>query len=106
MITKENCVRLSSNKITLNGHTNGVHSVVVSPDGKLLASGSYDNTVKLWEIESRKEIASLTGHTSHVYSVAFSPDGKLLASGSHDYKVKLWDVVKKSEISTLNGHTY
>ena len=63
-----------------------------SPDGKTLASGSYDNTVRLWDVESGQLINTLTGHTDYVFSLAFSPDGKILASSSRDGAVLLWDM--------------
>jgi WD40 repeat protein len=74
------------------GHSGNVESVAFSPDDKYLASGSKDKTVKLWSVESQKEITTLQGHSSSVKSVAFSPDGKYLASGSDDKTVKLWSV--------------
>ena len=69
----------------LTGHTDPVDSVAFSPDGKTLASGSDDDTVRLWDVATGQQIGSpLTGHTGAVTSVAFSPDGKTLASGSDD----------------------
>jgi WD40 repeat protein len=69
-----------------------VFSVAFSPDGKLLASGSEDDTVKLWDVASGRELQTLRGHAGNVSSVAFSPDGKLLASGSSDGIIRLWGV--------------
>ena len=78
---------------TLTGHTGNVWSVAFSPDGKTLASGSADGTVRLWDVATHRQIgAPLTGHTDNVWSVAFSPDGKTLATGSPDHTVRLWDV--------------
>jgi WD40 repeat protein len=84
---------------TLKGHTGPVNSVAYSPDGKTLASGSRDQTIKLWEAAAGKEQATLKGHTAPVESVAYSPDGKTLASGSDDHTIKLWDipVVKRAD---------
>jgi WD40 repeat protein len=76
---------------TLTGHTDWVLSVAFSPDGRLLASGSDDETIKLWEVASGSLVRTLTGHTHWVRSVAFSPDGRLLASGSYK-EIKLWDI--------------
>jgi WD40 repeat protein len=78
--------------------------VAFSPDGRLLASGSWDRTIKLWDVEKKKEIATLKGHANRVRSVVFSPDGKFLASGSWG-EINLWDVEGKGKIATLRGHT-
>jgi len=82
--------------------TTPIYSVTFSPDGKWLAAGSDDNTVKVWDIKNWKPKA-LVG--SAVNSVAFSPDGKYLATGSDDSTVKLWNMGSKALAKTLTGHT-
>jgi len=66
--------------------------VAFSPDGKLALSGSWDSTVKLWEVSSGDVIRTFEGHSKWVNAVAFSPDGKLALSGSQDKTLKLWKV--------------
>ncbi|GCA83027.1 protein TolB [Microcystis aeruginosa NIES-2522] len=88
----------------LEGHHGNVISVNFSPDGKTLVSGSDDNTIKLWNVETGQEIRTLKGHHGNVTSVNFSPDGKTLVSGSWDRTIKLWNVETGQEIRTLKGH--
>jgi WD40 repeat protein len=95
----------SSTMGELKGHTALVYSLAFSPDGKLLASGGFDNLVKLWDFNARKEVRSLTGHTGPVYCVAFSPDGKMLASASADQTIRLWNPTDGKLIRELKGHT-
>jgi WD40 repeat protein len=90
---------------TLGGHARAVIGVSFSPDGKMLATASGDNTVKLWDTSTKKEIKTLKGHTDQVIGVSFSRDGKMLATASRDNTVKLWDTSTKKEIKTLKGHT-
>ena len=75
---------------TLAGHTNVVESVAFAPDGQLLASGSDDLTVKLWQVSTGACLQTLTGHTDVINCVTFAPDGQTLASGSSDDTVKFW----------------
>jgi WD40 repeat protein len=91
----------------LYGHSSSVRSVVFSQDGARLASGSYDNTVRLWDGVTGDAIAVLDGHSSSVSSVVFSQDGARLASGSfnNDKAVRLWDGVTGDAIAVLNGHS-
>ena len=86
-------------------HEGQVSAVAWSPDGKTLASGSSDKTVKLWDLATGKLFATLQGHTETVYSVAWSPDGKTVASGSFDKTVKLWESATGKLLATLQGHT-
>ncbi|KAB8238953.1 YVTN repeat-like/Quino protein amine dehydrogenase [Aspergillus alliaceus] len=90
---------------TLESHSEWVRSVAFSPDGCTLASGSDDNTIKLWDTTTGIERQTLKGHSDWVRSVAFSPDGRTLASGSCDNTIKLWDTTTGTERQTLEGHS-
>ena len=70
-----------------------VTSVCFSPNGKQLATGSFDRTVRLWDVETGAFVKTLRGHGSVVRSVCFSPDGRLVASCSADRTVRLWLLV-------------
>ncbi len=124
--TEDNSIR------TFEGHSDNVNSVSFSPDGKYVISGagqtigpivwgisnstgtvkqirgdvtSWDNTLKLWDISTGKEIKTFKGHSEAVNSVAFSPDGKYIISGSMDNTLKLWDIEKGKKIKTFKGHS-
>ena len=88
----------------LSGHASEVLSVAYSPDGLTLASGSEDNTVRLWNVQNGQHKLTLEGHEDAVTSVVFSPDGGTLASGSKDHTIRLWEMESASHKSTLEGH--
>jgi serine/threonine protein kinase len=97
---------------TLTGHSGQVYSLAYSPDGRYLASGSKDRTIKIWEVATGKQLRTLTGHSHSVNSVVYSPDGRYLASGSGDNTIKIWKVATKiwkvatgKELRTLTGHS-
>lgn len=90
---------------TLEGPQDVVRSVAFDPQGGALASGSADNTVKLWEARSGKLLRTLEGHKAELRSVAFDPQDGMLASGSSDKTVKLWGARSGKLLHTLEGHT-
>ncbi|MEH2309603.1 serine/threonine-protein kinase [Nostoc sp.] len=94
---------------TLTGHSgtlSSVNTLAISPDSHTLASGGDDKNIKLWDLNTKKVLASLSGHSQAVKSVAFSPDGKILATASDDKTIKLWQVETLKEICTLLGHSH
>ncbi|MFN6012367.1 MAG: protein kinase domain-containing protein [Microcystis sp.] len=89
---------------TLTGHSDSVQSVVYSPDGRYLASGSGDKTIKISGVATGKQLRTLTGHSDTVSSVVYSPDGRYLASGSNDKTIKICDVATVKQLRTLTVH--
>jgi uncharacterized delta-60 repeat protein len=87
-------------------HQDHVQVFAVSPDGKLLASGSSDKTIKLWDLPEGALRKTLEGHESSVDALAIGPDGKLLASGSSDNTIKLWGLPEGALRRTLEPHKY
>ena len=99
------------------GHGDLIRTVVFSPDGRYLLSGSggeyragqwlpgSDYTLRLWDVQTGKEVRKFVGHTGWVTGVAFSPDGRRAVSGSWDRTVRLWDVKTGKELHKFEGHT-
>jgi WD domain, G-beta repeat len=90
---------------TLEGHSSVVEGVVVTPDGRLAVSSSDDKTLKVWDLETGRELRTLEGHSSVVESVVVTPDGRRVVSASHDKTLKVWDLETGLELCTLKGQS-
>jgi WD40 repeat protein len=91
---------------TLMGHSHIVRSLAISADGKMLVSGSWDQTIKVWQLETGELVHTLKGHKDRVYAIALSPDGQIIASGSADKTIKLWHLQTGELLGTFTGHTH
>jgi WD40 repeat protein len=90
---------------SLEGHTDFVNAVAVTPDGQRAVSGSDDRTLKVWNLASGQLLRSLEGHTSRVNAVALTPDGQQVVSGSDDHTVKVWDLASGQLLRSLERQT-
>jgi WD40 repeat protein len=88
----------------LSGHTDLVRALAFSPDGKSLATASFDSTVRIWEVPGGNLRATLLGHEAGVLTLAFSPDGTTLATGGYDEEPHLWDVATGHLRTVLHNH--
>lgn len=88
----------------MQGYSNWVHDLALSPDGKIIASSNDDKTVRLWDVQTNQCISILEGHAGCVWSVAFSPlSGGLLASGGDDQTIRFWDTLSGQCVKVLQN---
>ncbi len=87
------------------GHLDFVGALAWSPDGRHVASGSYDTIIRVWDVRTGRTTMTFTGHDAAVRSVAWSPDGRFLASGSADQTARVWDVLTGKQVTLYQGHS-
>ena len=81
-----------------------VNTLAVTPEGKWVITGSDDNSLKVWNLETKEELFTLKDHTSSVKSLALTPDSKWVISGSYDHTIKVWNLDKEKELFPFKGH--
>jgi WD40 repeat protein len=91
---------------TLTGHSGPLNGVAVTPEGRRAVSASTDKTLKVWDLQSGRELFTLEGHSGWVTAVAVTPDGRRAVSASDDHMLKVWCLESGSELLTLKGHSY
>jgi len=92
-------------RMVLKGHNDWIWGVAITPDGKTVVSGSADNTLKVWDLETGHCRATFEGHTAGLWGLAVTPDGKSVVSGSYDQTLKVWDLETGGCRATFEGHT-
>jgi len=97
--------QVDQTRMVLKGHSAAVCGVAVTPDGKTVVSGSYDNTLKVWDLKTGQCRTTLEGHTGAVPGVAVTPDGEKVVSSSWDKTLKVWSLTTARCIATLNRDT-
>lgn len=90
---------------SLAGHTTAVTSVEFAPTGSILATSGVDNTIRVWDASTGRELQRLLGHQDDVLDVSFSPDGSFVATTSYDGSVRIWDIGRVAEVRRVRGHT-
>ena len=91
---------------TLKGHSGAIWSVAISPNGQLLASGSQDTTLKIWNLHTGELLHNLKGYSGTVYRIAISPDGQTIVSGNSDGTIKIWNLETGELLHTLGEHSH
>ncbi len=89
----------------LQGHTQWVYSITLSPDGNVLATAGADSTIRFWNVQDGQEVQQLHGHKGQISCLAFSPDGRILASTGEDKTVRLWQYSTGQQERCLESHT-